>query len=147
MNYLIYIERSAENLQFFLWYRDYTKRFSEATTSDMALAPEWTRAMEEEAAANIQKEHLERLRRDPEAGHIFKGTDFEKERPNAAVGDSKDPFGTPPATPGDGESTFAASHATSYRSQANDAFAQAGVKQPCKFPPCPLLRPIARDDR
>ncbi|KAK1833180.1 fumble-domain-containing protein [Podospora conica] len=103
MNYLIYIERSAENLQFFLWYRDYVKRFNEAKTSDMALAPEWTPAMEEEAAARIQKEHADKLRKDTKtpAIAIFKGTDFEKTpsaSPQAVVSD-RDPFSTPPGTP------------------------------------------------
>jgi len=137
MNYLIYIERSAENLQFFLWYRDYTKRFGEATTSDIALAPEWTQAMEDEAAAKVQKEHLERLRKDPAAAHIFKGTDFEKEPSQAIVSEPTDPFGTPPVTPSGQESTLAASQAMSYRSQASEAFNRAGVKQPCKSPPRP----------
>lgn len=79
MNYLIYVERSAENLQFFLWCRDYERRFAEADTADIALAPEWTRAMEDEALARIKKNHVEKVRRVPkEAAVIFKGTDFEK---------------------------------------------------------------------
>jgi hypothetical protein len=133
MNYLIYIERSAENLQFFLWYRDYSQRFKDAQTSDIALAPEWTQAMADETAAKIQKEHMEKMKREPEAAQIFHGTDFEKAplHPTAGV-DSKDPFGTPPTTPGDQESAYGGSQALSYRSQAGDAFTAAGVKQPCK---------------
>ena len=42
MNYLVYIEHSAENLQFFLWYRDYLKRFDELPPNERALAPEWS---------------------------------------------------------------------------------------------------------
>jgi hypothetical protein len=42
MNFLKYIELSAENLQFFLWYRDYSKRFNELPASEKALSPEWT---------------------------------------------------------------------------------------------------------
>lgn len=42
MNYLKYIELAAENLQFYLWVRDYTKRFNNLPASDRALAPEWT---------------------------------------------------------------------------------------------------------
>jgi len=140
MNYLIYIERSAENLQFFLWYRDYVERFSAADTADMALAPEWTQAMEDEASAAAQKEHAEKLRKEPAAAVIFKGTDFEKKGPEAALREVAalptpaspgNPFSTPPRTPGGHESAHSGSHAASYRAHAGEAFTQAGIKQPC----------------
>lgn len=41
MNYLLYIEHSAENLQFFLWYRDYLMRFANLPPSEKALSPIW----------------------------------------------------------------------------------------------------------
>ena len=41
MNYLIYVERSAENLQFYLWFKDYSKRFAALPPSEWALSPEW----------------------------------------------------------------------------------------------------------
>ncbi len=132
MNYLIYVERSAENLQFFLWYRDYVKRFKEANTSDIGLAHEWTQAMEDEASTRIQKEHMEKLRKEPEAAQIFKGTDFDRKGAEGGVFESKDPFSTPPITPGDQESAYSGSHGTSYNSQAGEAFVQAGAKQPCE---------------
>jgi hypothetical protein len=81
MNYLLYIERSAENLQFLLWLRDYNKRFIEADTSDKALAFEWTHGMAEETLGRINREHAEKARRAAKKGpvaDIFKGTDFEK---------------------------------------------------------------------
>ena len=138
MNYLIYIERSAENLQFFLWHRDYVQRFKEAKTSDIALAPEWTQAMEEETAARIQKEHTDKIRKDIKtpAIAIFKGTDFEKtpSAPPQTVVVDRDPFSTPPGTPDqrDQSTDFAAdANQSSYRSQATDAFLAAGVKAPC----------------
>ncbi|KAL2131628.1 hypothetical protein VTI74DRAFT_4812 [Chaetomium olivicolor] len=114
MNYLIYVERSAENLQFFLWYRDYARRFRDAKTADLALAPEWTQAMEDEAVARIKKEHADKVRRPPsrDAAAIFKGTDFEK----AVEG------GTRPGTDNLG-------------SQASQAFAAAGVKAPFTIQP------------
>ncbi|KAK6860042.1 hypothetical protein PG995_003678 [Apiospora arundinis] len=135
MNYLVYIEHAAENLQFFLWHRDYVKRFQEASTSDIALAPEWTQQMEDDVAAKLQKDAAEKLKREPEAAQIFKGTDFEKGA-EAAI-ESKDPFSTPPRTPGDGDDTstvFSGSQATTtYRSQT--AFAAAGAKQPFSIQP------------
>ncbi|KAK8072336.1 hypothetical protein PG996_005684 [Apiospora saccharicola] len=137
MNYLIYIEHAAENLQFFLWHRDYVKRFQEASTSDIKLAPEWTQEMEDEVAAKFQKDAAEKLKREPEAAKIFKGTDFEKGT-QAAI-ESRDPFSTPPRTPADGDDTstvFSGSQTTAtYRSQAYDAFAAAGAKQPFSIQP------------
>ncbi|EEQ91673.2 hypothetical protein RJZ56_001076 [Blastomyces dermatitidis] len=41
MNYLKYVERNAENLQFFLWYRDYSRRFALIADNQRQLSPEW----------------------------------------------------------------------------------------------------------
>jgi hypothetical protein len=41
MAYLTYIEHSAETLQFYLWYLDYTKRFRQLPPSEKSLSPEW----------------------------------------------------------------------------------------------------------
>ncbi|KAL1960516.1 hypothetical protein VTO42DRAFT_7815 [Malbranchea cinnamomea] len=43
MDYLLYVERAAENLQFFLWYRDYKRRFAHLPPSQRSLSPEWTK--------------------------------------------------------------------------------------------------------
>lgn len=138
MNYLIYIEHSAENLQFFLWHKDYVKRFITADTSDIALSPEWTPSMEEDAVARVRKENADKRRREPEvATELFKGTDFEKQTHEAA---GANPFNTPPRTPraaSDADSTFTDSTAmpstsASYKTQANEAFQTAGAKAPCK---------------
>ncbi|KOS18211.1 hypothetical protein ESCO_003222 [Escovopsis weberi] len=56
MNYLLYVERSAENLQFYLWFQDYQDRFFRAQTSDVLLAPEWIREMAAQAEAKIRKD-------------------------------------------------------------------------------------------
>jgi hypothetical protein len=39
MDYLVYIEHSAENLQFYLWYRDYVRRWNALPASERALSP------------------------------------------------------------------------------------------------------------
>ncbi|KAI9809369.1 MAG: hypothetical protein M1827_006881 [Pycnora praestabilis] len=41
MDYLVYVEHDAENLQFYLWLEDYAKRFNEAAKMDQCLSPEW----------------------------------------------------------------------------------------------------------
>ncbi|KAK1780498.1 hypothetical protein QBC45DRAFT_431571 [Copromyces sp. CBS 386.78] len=162
MNYLIYVERAAENLQFFLWYRDYVKRFEQAKTWDLALAPEWTPAMEEEAIQKIQREQAEKARKKPNSKtgdmtvEIFKGTDFDKgstpvlssprgrstsDLPEGTRTGSNNPFGTPPDTPrGYHHNTFSSEYvgssmATTYLTQASDAFTAAGIKQPFTIQP------------
>lgn len=151
MNYLIYIEHSAENLQFFLWYRSYLTRFHSAKTADLVLAPEWTEEMQEESFAKLQKEHRDGLKRDPATvAAMFKGTDFEKkgttgragndsslimERPSPIFSEmGTNPFSTPPRTPdGDVHSAFGGTNTMGYRTQASEAFASAGIKAPCRF--------------
>lgn len=141
MNYLIYVEHAAENLQFFLWYRDYEKRFKTANSADLALAPEWTQAMEDETIAKIRKENLGQRRREPAAAEMFKGTDFEKpaREPFADTGNSN-PFSTPPTSSSgyeegslySGQNHSPSTYTSSYKTQAAEAFQAAGAKQPCK---------------
>lgn len=141
MNYLIYIEHSAENLQFFLWYKDYVKRFGAANTTDLRLSPEWTQAMEDDTVARLRKDNADKLRPDNGvAAELFKGTDFEKQGLEAG---SNNPFNTPPRTAhgtSDQESVYTASQApvstlATYRSQASEAFSTAGAKQPFSIQP------------
>lgn len=40
MDYLVYVTYDAENLQFYLWLEDYTKRFAAAPVSETCLSPE-----------------------------------------------------------------------------------------------------------
>ncbi|KIW09482.1 hypothetical protein, variant [Verruconis gallopava] len=54
MDFLKYIERSAENLQFFLWFKDYEKRFSSLPDSERVLSPEWTQEQAEAEAATYR---------------------------------------------------------------------------------------------
>lgn len=41
MDYLLYVEREAEALQFFLWYYDYVHRWAKLSAADRAAAPKW----------------------------------------------------------------------------------------------------------
>lgn len=145
MNYLMYIEHSAENLQFFLWYKDYVKRFNNLPDNEKALAPIWT-APEPEAEPKPTTPGLKQYV-SPETAAAFKGTDFAG--PIASVTEVKsNPFNTPPLTPkaetqslvseigwSPNASTLNVSHKTagSHQKQAAGAFEDANVKfQPCK---------------
>ena len=41
MDYLVYVEREAETLQFFLWYCDYVKRWMALPAKKKSIAPKW----------------------------------------------------------------------------------------------------------
>lgn len=41
MDYLVYVSHDAENLQFYLWLQDYTKRFYAAPRPEQVLSPPW----------------------------------------------------------------------------------------------------------
>ena len=65
MNYLVYVEHAAENLQFYLWYKDYEKRFEAARKTDTSLAPEWTQTMQVDTQAEwmwtIQADNMDQV--------------------------------------------------------------------------------------
>lgn len=69
MDYLVYIEYSAENLQFYLWYRSYVERFNASTEEERALSPEWIPEIKE--ALNLlddtEKEEKRKIRRNTTA--------------------------------------------------------------------------------
>ena len=139
MNYLIYVEHSAENLQFYLWYKDYVKRFHDANTDDISLAPEWTQSMEDEVITRIRKEQSEKVRPSPATDSMFTGTGFEKaaveipqsptnpfnaaSRSSQGESEAGSVFNSSQSMPSDG---------TNYKAQAADAFQAAGVKLPCE---------------
>lgn len=41
MGYLLYVAHDAENLQFYLWFQDYSRRFFATSTTQQALSPPW----------------------------------------------------------------------------------------------------------
>ena len=146
MNYLIYIEHAAENLQFFLWFRDYSKRFSDLPEGERRLAPEWTvEQAEAEAMANQNNTNSTKFV-SAETAAVFKGTDFAP--PMSSVVEVKgNPFSTPPRTPtkeresfahsennwSESASTVNSSFKSSYQKKAAGAFEAADLKlQPCE---------------
>ncbi len=146
MNYLKYIEHAAENLQFWLWYRDYAKRFSNLPANERCLAPEWT--VEQAEAENVANQNgpsaPKNLSR--EVAAVFAGTDFAPMKIRRG-----NPFDTPPRTPADGSkrpsessvateadwgdngSVMRGGDSQSFHVRAAGAFETADVKwQPCK---------------
>ena len=141
MNYLINVELAAENLQFFLWYRDYCKRFHEIAASEQALSPEWSAAQAEAAnvAAQLQSN-----------GHkLNKELFLKSSHAKARVFDRAQASPTPPRTPhadgveehadgrsglsDDGSTIKASTH--SFSIKAAHAFEAADVRwQPCEWP-------------
>jgi len=48
MDYLMYVEQNAENLQFYLWYKDYVRRWeTEVSKNDKVLSMEWDHGVTE----------------------------------------------------------------------------------------------------
>ncbi|KAK4900554.1 hypothetical protein LTR27_002270 [Elasticomyces elasticus] len=134
MNYLRYIEHSAENLQFFLWYRDYCARWANLPESERALAPVWTL---ERAEAEVAGNQPRPKRLDPQVAAVLKGTDFADGAPKRTT-DKTDPFVTPNKTSEEGRdpmSDYASSmgdetqaSSTMHHSVAGQAFDDAGMK-------------------
>lgn len=138
MNYVKYIEHSSENLQFFLWYRDYTARWEGLSSSEKALAPEWTSDFTDvDAMSTVRQKFVH-----PQIMEVLKDTDF-ADIPRGPI----DPFGSP-LTPGSfddkrdthsvygssfgDDKTLLSSNASGYRIAAEHAFEDAGMKwKPC----------------
>ena len=144
MNYLLYIEHAAENLQFFLWLRDYINRFSELPESEKALAPSIS---QERLATDITPGPRAGKKINPDAAAILKGTDFDA--PKGSVVEKTNVFDDGSSTsdserfstssPWDGDaSTLKSSRKTDFQKIAANAYEAADVKlQPCK--PCIVL--------
>jgi hypothetical protein len=144
MNYLKYIEHAAENLQFFLWHRDYESRWNDLSESEKALASEWTAEQADaELAGGAGQARTKRMK--PEVAAILKDTDFADGAPKATL-DRVDPFNTPDKSSDDGfrdpMSDYGSSmgddktlhSSTVARSVAGQAFSEAGLKwKPCEW--------------
>ncbi|KAK4192501.1 hypothetical protein QBC35DRAFT_447345 [Podospora australis] len=138
MSYLRYVEHSAENLQFYLWWHDYVRRFNMISAADLALAPEWTQAMEDELIMRIKKDHAEKARKPANAklaAELFNGIDFEKSVgrvTHSSLHVASNPFSTPPETPDEVglHSDFINTSAVPYKAQAAKAYTTAGVPEP-----------------
>lgn len=143
MDFLVYIEHDAENLQFYLWYRDYVKRWSELPQREQALAPEWT----SEQAQHARNEAMTEKKLNGDAAQILKGTDFEPKVKK--TGDAPNPFSTPPRTPShEGRDSMAPSTVGwtedgstlgngmgNHQKKSANAFEEVGAHQPFTIQP------------
>ncbi|KAH0538089.1 hypothetical protein FGG08_005301 [Glutinoglossum americanum] len=95
MNYLKYIEYAAENLQFFLWYKDYCKRFDQLDGAKKALAPVWT-AAQVDAETTAAQSLATSQSKSRDAAAVFGGTIFATGPKSPGSEPAGDPFATPP---------------------------------------------------
>lgn len=133
MNFLKYIELSAENLQFYLWFRDYSKRFAELPESEMVLSPEWLGEKPNHGEAKSGHKQV-----DSETAAILKGTDFASDaKINEVEKGSSNPFFTPPRTPNsveqrqesmDSYDSTTSPGKVNHSQRAAGAFEKAGLK-------------------
>jgi hypothetical protein len=143
MDFSRYIERNPENLQFYLWYRDYLKRFENLPNGERNLAPEWTieRANAEAEAARLEEKSK---KVNPTAAAVLKGTDFDTKTGKTTVSEvHPDPFKDPPRTPNTERDSMAPSTAgwnddtSTLRTPMNPgktaaaAFESVDAPQPC----------------
>lgn len=156
MNYLKYIEHAAENLQFYLWFHDYSARFNNLPESERTLSPEWTKAqVDAEAMSAAQQQRFKVA--NVEATTILHGTSFDDGN-GSRTNEKGDPFHTPPATSFDehrgvtseygsstGDDTLVSS--ATARGIAGQAFGDAGMKwQPCTTPSIIIIRYTSPDE-
>jgi hypothetical protein len=126
MDYLIYVERNAENLQFYLWYIDYVRRWDELPAKDRALSPKWQ--PEPVEILNLAKEK-ERRSLPRSSIHSPVQVNFEK-----AISEEFEGKGVKL----DGCSFITASARGSVAPSVAEVNAQAGLKwQPCVSPSAP----------
>ncbi|KAK5115133.1 hypothetical protein LTR62_001830 [Meristemomyces frigidus] len=138
MNYLKYIEHSAENLQFFLWYRAYCTKWDALPECEKALAPVWT-AEQAEAELAGSTAHTQPKQFNLQVAAILRDTDF-ADGARKATFDRSDPFDTPDQNSVDEKRGPNSDYGSSFsdektsggsyvaHSVANNAYEEAGMK-------------------
>lgn len=144
---------APENLQFFLWYKDYEKRFNESSNSERVLAPEWTEAHAEAERRRYRAGLKKTTGNNADVNEALQGTDFEEKSNMVTVTNNE-------ALPFDDQSmvastissrgghrnivsqdgsyvpTLGADSATTNHTQTTaEAFEEAGLKQPFTVQP------------
>ncbi len=97
MDYLYYVEHSAESLQFFLWYYDYIQRWSQLLPEEKALAAVWDpEKVEEPRPRYITYSHKRAI--SEKMNKILSIMDMEPKRSNDGSGDRQSTQATTPAS-------------------------------------------------
>lgn len=101
MEHLLYVERAAENLQFFLWFKGYSERFEARPANEKLLSPNWTFDMQKAASTKwLAESKMRKLPHPVSAADLFHpktSGEF-----GATVTRRGNPFITPPASSHDG---------------------------------------------
>jgi hypothetical protein len=143
MDFLKYVEHSAENLQFFLWFKDYTKRFDQLPESESALSPEWTEAQEETEKAAYQSQLKQKplaveakdilsshnLATQEESPESQKNDPFNESQDSTLKSKAKSPDSESTNRPMSGLTSVMSGHSRG----VEGAFEDAGRFLPCKF--------------
>jgi hypothetical protein len=141
---------APENLQFFLWYKDYEKRFNDTPNSETTLAPEWSEAHAEDERRNYREKLKQPSSTKGDVKEVFKGTDFE-DKPKTVDPSNADatPFDNPSnvtsmddrrGTVTSEDGTYAptvgmSSLASNHTHTTAEAFEEAGMSQPFTVQP------------
>jgi hypothetical protein len=130
MDYLIYVEHNAENLQFFLWYKDYCQRWEHYPERVRKLSPPWQFQKGAPKLKQLQENAVKVVNRTSRFFTKNLGDDWDINL-----------FEEPQDGPGvrsDGSSFVASSFQGSFAPSNAEASAQAGLKwQPCMSPVIP----------
>lgn len=132
MDYLVYVEYNAENLQFYLWFKDYTKRFNALSENEKALSKEWFPDTKEapDLTKDAEKAELKKSTRQGSVANIMESGYAAKEA--AMFSEDESPFAM---TNNMSLANSTASLAGSSVPSNADVTAQAGLKwQPCMHP-------------
>ena len=137
MNFLVYIEFSAENLQFYLWFRDYVKRFNNLPEVEKSLAPPVDPVqLDAETLASPKSPRFPKVTtREVEAA--FKGTGFASSGMTSEKTlnpfDSYSIIDSRNASLSEDGTTLKSSRRADHKVAAANAFETADIKvQPCK---------------
>ncbi|KAF2418899.1 hypothetical protein EJ08DRAFT_599184 [Tothia fuscella] len=91
MNFLKYVEFSAENLQFYLWFKGYVKRFEDLPESESRLSPEWTQR-HEDAENAAYRSYLNQKPLTVEAAGILKAQNLAASETDSPPTEKQNPF-------------------------------------------------------
>ena len=137
MDYLVYVSHDAENLQFWLWLQEYTKKFYAAQASEQALSPPWS-VVDPPQPMSSEANQPPKTSDKPKFGASEYEINFDQEPPPPPMSP------TSPMSPQFDKQSLFSGIANSNRSamdSVEDANAQMGLKWQSCTPPFLLPKP------